>query len=54
VFTKEFLEYLNENVIHPIFQLPDQNSFDDIKEIEAALDIDEEQTDDPIAEAQIK
>lgn len=54
VFTKEFLEYLNENVIHPIFQLPDQNSFDDIKEIEAALDIDEEPTDDPIAEAQIK
>lgn len=34
VFTPEFLEYLNTNVIHPMFDLPDQSSFEDIKEIE--------------------
>ena len=34
VFTKEYLEFLNENVFHPMFDLPDQSSFDDIKEIE--------------------
>jgi len=34
VFTQEFLEYLNENVIHPMFDLPSQDSFDDVKEIE--------------------
>lgn len=33
VFTKEFLEYLNTNVIHPMFDLPDQSAYDDIKEI---------------------
>lgn len=41
VFTQEYLEYLNENVIHPMFQLPDQSAFDDIKEIEESLDINE-------------
>lgn len=42
VFTQEFLEELNENVIHPIFDLPDQSAFDDIKEIEESLGISEE------------
>lgn len=39
VFTQEYLEYLNENVIKPAFQLPDQSAFDDIKEIEDTLDV---------------
>jgi RecA/RadA recombinase len=39
VFTPEFLEYLNENVIKPAFALPDQSSFDDIKEIEDLIEI---------------
>ena len=38
VFTQEFLEYLNVNVIHPMFDLPDQSSFDDIKEIEDLIE----------------
>ena len=38
VFTPEFLEYLNTNVIHPMFDLPDQSSFDDIKEIEDLIE----------------
>lgn len=38
VFTQEFLEYLNQNVIHPMFDLPDQSSFDDIKEIEDLIE----------------
>ena len=38
VFTPEFLEYLNENVIKPAFALPDQSSFDDIKEIEDLIE----------------
>ena len=38
VFTQEFLEYLNKNVIHPIFDLPDQSAFDDIKEIEDSIE----------------
>ena len=42
VFTQEFLEYLNENVIHPMFNLPDQSSFDDIKEIEESLGINDD------------
>lgn len=39
VFTPEFLEYLNTNVIHPMFDLPDQSAFDDIKEIEDQIEI---------------
>lgn len=39
VFTPEYLQYVNENIIHPIFQLPDNSSFDDIKEIEESLGI---------------
>lgn len=38
VFTQEFLEYLNKNVIHPMFDLPDQSAFDDIKEIEDSIE----------------
>lgn len=38
VFTQEFLEYLNKNVIHPMFDLPDQSAFDDIKEIEDQIE----------------
>lgn len=38
VFTQEFLEYLNTNVIHPMFDLPDQSSFDDIKDIEDLIE----------------
>lgn len=34
VFTQEFLTHLNDCVIHPMFDLPDQGSFEDIKEIE--------------------
>lgn len=42
VFTDEFLHYLNDNVIHPMFDLPDQNSFDDIKEIEDLIKVGED------------
>lgn len=41
VFTPEYLQYVNENIIHPIFQLPDNSSFDDIKEIEESLGLEE-------------
>lgn len=51
VFTHEYLEELNKNVIHPMFDLPDQSSFEDIKDIEQTLGIEDE--DDPIAEANI-
>lgn len=43
VFTPEYLQYVNEHIIHPIFQLPDNNSFDDIKEIEESLGINSEE-----------
>lgn len=39
VFTQEFLEYLNTNVIHPMFDLPSQDSFEDIKEIEDTIEV---------------
>lgn len=39
VFNQEFLEMLNENVIKPAFQLPDQSSFEDIKELEDTMGI---------------
>lgn len=38
VFTQEFLEYLNTNVIHPMFDLPDQSSYEDIEEIENLIE----------------
>lgn len=37
VFTQEFLEEINKNVIHPMFDLPDQNAFDDVAEIESLI-----------------
>ena len=51
VFTQEFLEELNENVIKPAFQLPNQDAFDDIKEIEETLGVTDE---DPIAELNVE
>lgn len=54
VFTPEYLDYINENVIHPMFQLPDQSAFDDVKDLEETMGIsDESKEDDPIAEANI-
>ena len=50
VFTEEFLNKLNEEVIKPMFSLPDQSSFDDIKDIEDTLEVgdqvEEKETDD--------
>ena len=54
VFTPEYLDYINENVIHPMFQLPDQSAFDDVKDLEKTMGIsDESKEDDPIADANI-
>jgi len=36
-FTEEYMKYVNENIIHPLFELPSQDSFDDITEIERDL-----------------
>ena len=52
VFTKEYLDYINENVIHPMFQLPDQSAFDDIKDIEESLEIQNDDN-DPISEVSL-
>lgn len=46
VFTHEFLEYINEHVIHPMFDLPDQSSFEDIEEIENSIEVGEVPTND--------
>lgn len=51
VFTDEFLHYIDENVIRPLFELPDQSSFDDLKEMEELIDSTEDvdnNTPDPI------
>ena len=40
VFTDEYLHYLDEHVFKPMFELPDQSSFDDLKDIEETLEID--------------
>lgn len=32
-FTPEFLKYINENIIHPLFQLPSRDSFADLEDI---------------------
>ena len=45
VFTPEFLEELNINVIHPIFDLPDQSAFDDVAEIENMIEVGEQASD---------
>lgn len=39
VFTPEFLDMLNDEVIKPAFELPSQNSFKDIEELEESLGI---------------
>lgn len=44
VFTQEYLEHLNEKVIKPMFELPDQSAFDDINEIEESLEFAESET----------
>lgn len=41
VFTPEFMEYINENIFKPEFELPSRDSFDDIEELQAELDLDE-------------
>jgi hypothetical protein len=41
VFTDEFLHNLDERVIKPAFELPDQDAFDDIKEIEDMIEMGE-------------
>lgn len=51
VFTDEFLHYIDDNVIRPLFELPDQSSFDDLKEMEDILDSSDAEVDntpDPI------
>ena len=42
VFTNDFLKEINDNIIHPLFQLPDQSKNDDIKELEKELQKDSE------------
>jgi RecA/RadA recombinase len=39
VFTEDYLKWLDDNVIRPAFELPDQNAFDDIKEIEDLIEV---------------
>ncbi len=55
VFTPEYLDYINEHVIHPMFQLPDQSAFDDVKDLEETMGISDENDndEDPIKEASI-
>lgn len=43
VFTDEYLHYINDNIIKPEFELPDQSSFDDLSELGDEL-IDEPET----------
>lgn len=42
VFTDEFLHKFDDEVIRPLFELPDQNSFEDIKEIEEIVSLGDE------------
>jgi len=42
VFTDDYLHEINERVIKPIFQLPSRDAFDDIKDVEETLGIDQE------------
>ena len=39
VFTDEYLHYLDDTIIRPAFELPDQASFNDVEEIEDLIDI---------------
>lgn len=54
VFTDEYLHYIDDHVFKPLFELPDQSSFDDIKDIEDSLNVEgsDEVADDvdPIAD----
>lgn len=43
VFTEEYLHWLDDNVIRPAFELPDQNAFDDVKEIEDLIEVSSEE-----------
>ena len=45
VFTDEYLHWLDDNVIRPAFELPDQNAFDDVKEIEDLIEVKSEAED---------
>ncbi len=42
VFTNEFLKKIDDEIIKPLFQLPDQNSFDDIEDLKESLNLDED------------
>ena len=42
VFTEEFLKQIDETVIKPAFELPSQDSFEDIKELEEAMGVGED------------
>jgi len=42
VFTEEYLKEIDETVIKPAFKLPEQNAFDDIKEIEDLIEVGED------------
>ena len=46
VFTDEYLHWLDDNVIRPAFELPDQNAFDDVKEIEELIEVGEDEVED--------
>lgn len=46
VFTPEFLKELNDNVIKPMFALPDQSAFDDVKDIEDAIGLSSDEEND--------
>jgi hypothetical protein len=43
VFSQEFLEQINETIIKPAFELPSQDSFEDIKELEQTMGIESEE-----------
>ena len=42
VFDQEFLEYMDENIIRPIFELPSQDKLKEIDDIETALELEGE------------
>lgn len=43
-FTDEFLHYINDHIIGPLFKLPDQSSLEDIDELEKDLGLSDENT----------
>jgi hypothetical protein len=45
VITQEVLQYLDENVIKPMFMLPNIGSLDDLSEIADGLELDVEHED---------